>query len=109
MTVRTSMLQVLPAIAAVAAISMANSNERFEQAKRQSPWLVAQERAAEEWGKAVTAVKRRRARARETDEEAAESDEGEEVDGKRRRDCPSGQKPTPRRGRGGDFGGCISR
>jgi hypothetical protein len=41
--------------------------------------------------------------------ETAEDDDGDDDDEGRRARCPPGQKPTPRRGRGGDRGGCVAR
>jgi hypothetical protein len=108
---RIPLLPALPIAAAITAVSLATSTSRIDFSKRSTSRMFTQDTTAQDRGKAVTAEKRRKARARQMEEETAEDGDNDDdaAAGRGRRECPAGQKPTPRRGRGGDFGGCISR
>ena len=70
-------------------------------------WIDIAQVDAEEKSKAEG---RRRDRRAQKDDDNDDDDEYQSDDGsKRKRVCPRGERPTPRRGRGGDFGGCIAR
>jgi hypothetical protein len=70
-------------------------------------WTDIAQIDAEEMPKAEGRQRERRA---QKDDDDDDDDEYKSDDGsKRKRVCPRGERPTPRRGRGGDFGGCITR
>jgi hypothetical protein len=90
---------------AMTVTAFAIGSETTDRADETLGWAEFAQETAQEKFRLERKGKHRRAH---KDDDDADDDTHEVDDGgKRRRVCPAGERTTPRRGRGGDFGGCI--
>jgi hypothetical protein len=91
---------------AITVTAFAIGSETTDRTDETLGWTEFAQETAPEKLKLERRGKHRRAH---KDDDEVDDDDTHDVDdgGKRRRICPAGERPTPRRGRGGDFGGCI--